>query len=372
MNYSFWEKKYIQTLCDVTIIGAGIVGLSTAISIKEKHPWFSVKILERGSLPYGASTKNAGFSCFGSVSELLDDIQKIGEKQTMEIVKMRYEGLRMLKARISPSSLEYEHTGGTEIFRKSDKILKAKCLDSVQYCNALMQANVGLENCYVINKNEILSNFDTACIHNAYEGTINPVSMMNELYKKATGLGVVIHYGVDVEKIDHNHKTIFTKHQLEIDYKKLIICTNGFTKTLFPDLDVSPARNQVLITEKLKDNPLVSGYHLDQGYIYFRNYEGRILLGGGRNLDLRGETTDQFGNTDSIQNYLLQILDLIYPDAHTRVYHWWSGILGVGSSKYPICRWADHDVLLGVRLGGMGVAIGSYLGSVLAEEVTGK
>ena len=61
MNYSFWEKYFIAQDTDITIIGSGIVGLSTAISIRERAPHMSVKILERGSVPYGASTKNAGF-----------------------------------------------------------------------------------------------------------------------------------------------------------------------------------------------------------------------------------------------------------------------------------------------------------------------
>lgn len=109
---------------DLTIIGSGIVGLSAAISIKEKQPWLTVKILERGSLPYGASTKNAGFSCFGSVSEILDDIQQIGEEQTMEIVKMRYQGLKILKSRVQHQTMEYQHHGGTELFENQIIYLK--------------------------------------------------------------------------------------------------------------------------------------------------------------------------------------------------------------------------------------------------------
>lgn len=97
MNYSFWEKYFIESPADVTIIGSGIVGLSTAISIKESRPDISVKIIERGAMPYGASTKNAGFSCFGSVSELLDDIKNMGEEACMDVVRMRWRGLQKLK-----------------------------------------------------------------------------------------------------------------------------------------------------------------------------------------------------------------------------------------------------------------------------------
>jgi glycine/D-amino acid oxidase-like deaminating enzyme len=43
------------------------VGLSTACSILEKHPEQQVVILEKGVIPTGASTKNAGFICTNSI-----------------------------------------------------------------------------------------------------------------------------------------------------------------------------------------------------------------------------------------------------------------------------------------------------------------
>jgi glycine/D-amino acid oxidase-like deaminating enzyme len=129
-----------------------------------------------------------------------------------------------------------------------------------------------------------------------------------------------------------------------------------------------PARNQVLITDPLPNNPLRSGYHVDKGYLYFREYEGRILLGGGRNMDAENEQTDAFGNTAFISQFLDQVLNDIYPGASSKIAWRWSGILGIGPSKKPIIEWIEKDVLAGVRLGGMGVAIGSWLGDELAQR----
>ena len=58
---------------DYLIVGSGIVGLTCAIQLKAKDPEARVVIVEQGDRPSGASIKNAGFACFGSVSELLDD-----------------------------------------------------------------------------------------------------------------------------------------------------------------------------------------------------------------------------------------------------------------------------------------------------------
>ena len=70
MNYSYWELKEWFTNIDFTIVGSGIVGLNCAITLKKNHPKAKILILEKGMLPQGASTKNAGFACFGSLSEI--------------------------------------------------------------------------------------------------------------------------------------------------------------------------------------------------------------------------------------------------------------------------------------------------------------
>ena len=65
MHVSFWERESFYNDIDYAIIGSGIVGLSAAIELKEKYPKAKVVVLEKGFLPSGASTKNAGFACFG-------------------------------------------------------------------------------------------------------------------------------------------------------------------------------------------------------------------------------------------------------------------------------------------------------------------
>ncbi len=285
----------------------------------------------------------------------------------MEVVKMRWQGLQKLQKRIGEANLEYQSVGGTELFRSQDKNLQNSCLANIGYCNELIADHLSLTSCYHIALNKKLPNFDPQSIYNQYEGIINPVTMMNTLNNLCGKLGITIVYGVHVTQLDTANHVLITDENLHINYQKLIVCTNGFTKRLLPEIDVLPARNQVLMTSPLQNLPLNSGYHVDKGYIYFRQFQNRILLGGGRNLDPMGETTDQFGNTDQIKEYLLEILEQIYPGASTSIDHWWSGILGVGQSKYPILQWHDKDVLIGVRLGGMGVAIGSYLGEQLAE-----
>ena len=66
---SFWERESFSRL-DIAIVGGGIVGMSVAASVIERWPDRQVTIIERSSIPYGASTRNVGFACFGSLTEV--------------------------------------------------------------------------------------------------------------------------------------------------------------------------------------------------------------------------------------------------------------------------------------------------------------
>ena len=110
-KFSFWENQSYFNNLDLIIIGSGIVGLSTAISFKEKHKKAKILILEKGILPYGASTKNAGFACFGSVSELLSDLKKNDEDTVWNTVEMRIKGLELLKKRLGEKNIDFKEYG---------------------------------------------------------------------------------------------------------------------------------------------------------------------------------------------------------------------------------------------------------------------
>ena len=160
------------------------------------------------------------------------------------------------------------------------------------------------------------------------------------------------------------------EQRVELQAKKMAITVNGFAHELLGINTVKPARAQVIVTNELKHIPFNSTFHYDRGYYYFRNFENRILLGGGRNLDFEGETTTSLDQTERIQNKLEQLLtNVILPNQAFEIEQRWSGIMGVGKQKKPIVKQLTEHVYCGVRLGGMGVAIGSSVGKELADLI---
>jgi len=85
-TFSYWERTAFTDCADVIVIGSGLVGLSAALHLKKLQPSLKITVLDRGFLPSGASTKNAGFACFGTVSEQLAYIGQSGADEMLRMV----------------------------------------------------------------------------------------------------------------------------------------------------------------------------------------------------------------------------------------------------------------------------------------------
>lgn len=365
---SYWEKSVFFDQVDAVIIGSGIVGLSAALSLREQQADWKIVVLERGPLPIGASTRNAGFACFGSVTELLADIKENGEDKVWPLVERRWKGLKRLRERVGDQELGYKTHGGYELFRPSDQSLYQECLEAIPGFNKELQNILGVGEYFQPVDDQIkqfcFNKIDHLLLNKA-EGQINTGKMMRALLTLAREQQIEVYNGINVGNIADTGDVVRlqTDQGWEIKSQRVLVATNGFAKHLLPTLEVKPARNQVLITQPIRNLKIKGTFHYDQGYYYFRNIDNRLLFGGGRNLALDEEFTDNFGTTNRIQEALIQLLkEVILPETDFEIDSWWSGILGVGIEKTPIIEKISSNVVVAVRLGGMGVALGSLVG----------
>jgi len=368
MNYSYWELKEWFTNIDFTIIGSGIVGLNCALELKKNQPKSKILVLEKGMLPQGASTKNAGFACFGSLSELIEDLKSHSEEEVFNLVDNRWRGLQLLRSNLGDKNIGFQQNKGFELC--DSELFFEDCISKKEEINELLKP-IFKEHVFSTSENIFnFKNIHKKYIVNNFEGQIDTGKMAFELLQKVQKLGVKILNNISVENFTETGNKINVKtNRLDFYTKKLFIATNGFANRLL-DEKVQPARAQVLITEPIKNLHIKGTFHLDKGYYYFRNINNRILFGGGRNLDFKTEETSEFGQTLIIQNELERILkQTILPNNNFKIEHRWSGIMGVGNQKKAIIKQVSNNVFCGVRLGGMGVAIGSLVGKDLAELI---
>ena len=370
ISYSYWELKQYFDRFDLVVVGSGITGLSTAISFKQRNKKANILVLERGLVPCGASSKSAGFACFGSASELLDDLKKTPEHVVWETVKMRWDGLNMLRKRLGDKSIDYKPYGGYELF--DDAKVHNQCIESQTYLNKTMHECLGIKKCYKdVHSKKIGFKNMKGLFLNEFEGQLDSGLMMQNLVLLAQKNEIIILNNIHVTAINDLKANVEIVSESGVfKAKKVVVATNGFATELLKIKDVKPARAQVLITKPIKNLKLKGSFHYQQGYYYFRNINNRVLFGGGRNLDFKGETTTSLTLNKTIQKKLDVLLkDLILPNTPFEVEHRWAGIMGVGGEKKPIIKKVSENVLAAVRMGGMGIAIGSLVGETAAKEI---
>jgi len=367
MNLSYWEQQEWFTNVDYTIVGSGIVGLNTALTLREKFPMAKILVLERGMLPQGASTKNAGFACFGSISEILSDLESHTEDEVLKLVEKRWKGLELLRKNLGDTTIDFQPNGSYELFSKTDGLFDS-CVEKLPYVNKLLES-VFKDDVFSVCDNKFrFKNIKEQYVFNQFEGQIDTGKMMAALLKLAQRKNIKILNNTQVVSFtDLNDSVEVELSKNTFKTNKLLIATNGFASQLLQE-EVQPARAQVLITKPIKNLHIKGTFHLEEGYYYFRNINNRILFGGGRNLDFKVEETTVMQTTELIQNKLEELLNTtILPDTSFEIDHRWTGIMGVGKQKKAIVKQLSNNVYCGVRMGGMGVAIGSLVGKELGE-----
>ena len=369
MSASFWEQDAMQD-ADCIVVGAGLIGLLTALEWRDAHPADTIMVLERGLLPNGASSRNAGFACFGSLTELLSDISMVGEEATAALVAQRWRGLARLRERVGDAAMEFENLGGYELLIKS----QLPALAQMASVNRLLQPLFGAD-VFELDTTGLRSRSFGAQIHalvkNRFESQIHSGKLMRALAKLAINAGIEIHTGATVEAIDDAGDQVELRvlasappdrATLRFRAQRVAVCTNGMTASLLPAIGITPARGQIIVTEPIADLAWCGCHHVDEGFYYFRNIGNRVLLGGARNQDFEGERSTDLATTDLIQASLQTMLEqIILPGRRVRIEHRWAGLMGFTADKQPIVQKISPRVALGFGCNGMGVALGAEI-----------
>ncbi len=373
---SYWEKKNFLNH-DLIVVGSGFTGLSAAIHFKKEHPKSSILIIERGFFPTGASTKNAGFACFGSLTEILADFWTMSPDEVFNLVERRYRGIKEIRKQFGDKALDYQHHNGYELLDQEG----LKAIDQLEETNRFLR-KIFKKDVFSQVKNPLkfgFSNQVKAVVKNKFEGELDPARYIDSLWQNASKLGVKIITGVAVEEIDRDEGIVWVKsvggeNKFEFRAASIILCTNAFTKKLWEESPIQPGRGLVLISKPLQfEIPWKGAFHLDEGYVYFRQIDGRLLIGGGRNKDFEKENTLDFGVNPTIKAYLEDLVKkIIFPDQEVKWESEWTGIMAFGPKKTPVIQQIGKKTVVAVRMGGMGVALSWQAGKevcTLASEM---
>ena len=376
---SFWEKETFYAHRDVIIVGSGLVGLWSAYYMKKNRPDANVLIVDRGHIPTGASTRNAGFACIGSATELLAHARATGEQSMLEIVAMRYEGLSRIQKVFGKKEIDYQRYGGYELITGNQYTKLKQLKNDIGWLNITLRKAIKDEKTFRIADKKIKDfGFKQVdhLVESRAEAQLHSGKLLQALLRKVQGMGVQVFTQTEIKSFQKaNGKIVLqTNVGVTLSAGQLLICTNGFASQLLPGIDVIPVRGQVLVTSPIKKLSLRGAFHFDEGFYYFRNAgNNRVLLGGARNTAVEAENSHEFITTDNIQAALERFLStVILPKQKYTIEHRWSGIMGMGSGKFPIIKKIDKNIYCAVRMSGMGVALSPVVGDIVARQMLYK
>jgi glycine/D-amino acid oxidase-like deaminating enzyme len=373
-SISIWEQESFFAPQDIIIVGAGLMGLWSALELKKKNSKLKITLLERNITPLGASTRNAGFACFGSPTELIHDAAVMGEDTMLQLVEMRYKGIQKIRHYFPDNSIDYDACYGYECI-PHESSLAEDTDENIALLNRLLSPVIKTKNTFVRTDEKIellgLQNF-SALIENRFEGSLHSGKLVQMLTRKVQSLGVQIIYNVEVTgwQQHSNYIQIQTNQHFNFTTHQLLFCTNAFTNKLLPQLNITPARGQAIVTTPIANLPLKGTFHFDEGFYYWRNINNRILLGGARNAAMQEEETTDLSGSELIREKLLEFIHthFIIPSSIDIDYHW-SGIMGFIEIKQPIVTSVDTNIFAAIACNGMGVALTPMIAEKVAHMI---
>jgi len=373
-SLSVWEKESFFAPADVIIAGSGLVGLWSAYYLKKRAPSLTITILERGIIPTGASTRNAGFACFGSLTELIKDLRSSGEDRMLQLVEMRYKGLKKIKKTLGGKAIGWEKYGGYELIAEGDA---DEIRSQIDLLNHLLKKVTGQQKTFRL-QNDLISRFGFSgtqlLIGNPSEAQLHSGRLCQALLCLVQSMGVTVLNNIEITGFEKTggQLLLHTSLPFPLMTSQLLVATNAFARQLLPQVDVKPARGQVIVTTPIDNLPFKGTFHYDEGFYYFRDLGERVLLGGARNLAIEEENTDEMILSDKIQTTLERFLrEVILPGRSYKIDCRWSGIMGMGAEKMPILKAINDHVFCAVRMSGMGVALAPVIGEKVARLMTG-
>lgn len=371
-NLSIWEKESFYAPQDLIIVGAGLLGLWTALAVKEKKPNTRITLVDRNPAPLGASSRNAGFACFGSPTELLHDAELLGTDDMLFVAEMRFRGLEKIRQTFSDAQINWDPCGGYEAINR-DYEHWAVLPDKIQWLNQQLSGITRKQETFREAGNSMgklgLQNFDTL-IQNSWEAGLHSGKLLQALIQKVQYAGISLLNGIDIKGWDKQSDNILlhTDSHITLQAHQVLFTVNAFTEELLPELQITPARGQILVTTPIENLPMKGTFHFDEGFYYWRNLDNRILIGGARNQAFEAEATSELVCTNTIKEALTLFLKThISPQYPFEIEYHWTGIMGFTPDKKPMIRKVSDGIFAAIACNGMGVALSPIVAENAAD-----
>jgi len=380
----FWTDDYprpsdlpvaaeLPTETDVAIIGGGYTGLSAARTLAKGGT--SVVVLERETIGWGASSRNAGITSSGLKAGMATIFKRYGKEYGLKFWHASLEMLELIKELNTEEGIDFDWHQNGEL----GLAFKASHADGMKASVKWSQEQLGDDIDWVLPSKlraGIGSDVFYGAVFDKHGAGLHPAKLVFGLAEVAAQYGALLCEEAGVFKIEKEaHRFILHTTKGVLKAKEIIVATNGYTDRLVPKLQpkVFTVGSYSIVTEPLpKDlqEELSPKDYVFYDSKWFLNYfrmtpDGRMLWGGRNNLST---TLDLHESAKTLRAQMVrafpQLTDM--PVTHT-----WTGQLGLTFDLMPNIG-VEDGIHYAFGYGGHGLHTALYLGREIAWLITGE
>ncbi len=357
--------------CEVAIVGAGLAGISTAVSLVERGV-DQVCVLEAGAVGQGASGRNGGFVFAGY--SLSNDalVSQIGVEAATEMHGWTRQSVGLVRRRIQCYGLNCQcNDAGVVLADWFDRP------DELQAFVRRQRTTLGFELDY-LDRDQLAKRVRSrrygGGLHEPGSFHFHPLRHIRELARWLVEHSQPVFVQSPVQSIMRaDGSWIVQTDRARIRARDLVLTTGGYDRRLCPGLQraLQPIATYIAVTEPLGsvlDDCLpepVAVYDNRFAFDYYRPLPDRRLLWGGRiSIANRSPAT--------IRRLMRRDLSRVFPPlSEVRLDHAWGGWMSYARHEMPLLGQTEKGLWYGLAFGGHGMAITTLAGEVLAEALTG-